>query len=94
MVTTIQVSIHRKGHNPIFDDGVTKLSIDDEGGGGFFILEQHDSQDGKLRFDPDELEAIAKEAKRLLFIYEANQNETHTKLPDHRVHDETLDEQP
>ena len=68
MVTPIAVSIHRKlDNNPLFGEGVIHIKIDDECGGGFIVLEQDDQ---KISINPDEIDIICNEAKKLLANYD------------------------
>ncbi len=41
ITTTITVSIHPEGENPIYGDRATHVSVDDEAGGGFLVIKQH-----------------------------------------------------
>lgn len=69
--TTLTVSVHREGTNPIFGEGVTHVSVEDEAAGGFIVIEQLDEQpDKKLRFDEDELGVIMEVAKKLIADYD------------------------
>lgn len=72
--TILSVSVHRDGSNAIFGEGVTHVSIEDEGGGGFIRLCQSDESNtsGSFRFDLDELDAIQKAAHMLLKQYKYN----------------------
>ena len=72
MKTILEVSIHQKGVNPIFGEGVTSVRIDDEAGGGFIILEQEDKE---IRLDMSELEEIVVEARKLIMQYNKNTSE-------------------
>ena len=53
----LSLSVYRQGDNPVFGETVTKVSLDDEAAGLFFILEQ---EVGKLRFDFDEFKEVVK----------------------------------
>ena len=66
--TIMQVSIHREEVSPIFGEGNTYVSIDDEAAGPYIVIEQHDenSESGKLRFDYEEFMAVAEAAKMLM----------------------------
>lgn len=66
--TILQVSIHREDSNPVFGEGNTYVSVDDEAGGPFVVIEQHDDQSttGKIRVDYQELEPIVEAAKMLM----------------------------
>lgn len=68
--TILQVAIHREEVNPVFGRGNTYVSVDDEAGGPFLVIEQHDddggSESGKLRFDYEEFVAVAEAAKMLM----------------------------
>ena len=76
-VTTImKVVIHRENANPVFGEGNTYVSIDDEGGGPFVVLEQHDGDinPGTIRIDYDEFLEVAEAAKMLM-------HQTHIEKP-------------
>ena len=66
--TILQVCIHREESNPIFGEGNTYVSVDDEAGGPFLIIQQHDenSEPGKVRMDYEEFMAVAEAAKMLM----------------------------
>lgn len=69
--TTMRVAIHREDVSPVFGEGVTYVSIEDEGGGPFLVLEQDDSEfhkDGMnhLRLDYAEFVEVAKAANALM----------------------------
>lgn len=69
--TILSVSVHRDTENPIFGEGATHVSIEDEAGGGFITLKQsNDSAEmGLLRLDLDELDAIQAAARMLIDQY-------------------------
>lgn len=58
----LSLSVYRQGDNPVFGETVTKVILDDEAAGLFFILEQ---EDGKLRFDFDEFKEVVKAVNTL-----------------------------
>ena len=64
----MKVVIHRENANPVFGEGNTYVSIDDEGGGPFVVLEQHDDdvKPGTIRIDYDELLEVAEADKMLM----------------------------
>lgn len=62
-VTTTQVSVFRKGINPIFGEGVTHIRIEDEAAGPFIIISQNDDE---IRLDEDEIQTVADAALKLL----------------------------
>ena len=66
--TILQVSVHREEPNPVFGEGNTYVSIDDEAGGPFLVIEQHDDdiEPGKVRMDYEEFVAVAEAAKMLM----------------------------
>ena len=66
--TILQVCIHREEVNPIFGEGNTYVSVDDEAGGPFLTIEQHDdsNEPGKVRMDYEEFMAVAEAAKMLM----------------------------
>lgn len=67
VATIIKVAIHRDTENPVFGEGNTFISIDDEAAGPFILIEQEDgyNNDKIIRVCFEELEAIA-EASRML----------------------------
>jgi hypothetical protein len=78
--TIMQVSIHREEVSPVFGEGNTYVSVDDEAAGPFLVIEQHDDdgsgEHGKLRFDYEEFVAVAEAAKMLMhqmYIEQAEQ---------------------
>ena len=66
--TILQVSVHREESNPIFGEGNTYVSVDDEAGGPFLTIQQTDAvmEDGKVRMDYEEFMAVAEAAKMLM----------------------------
>lgn len=61
--TTMKIAIHRKGDNPDHGEGVTYIEVADEGAGAFLELSQDDQ---KIRIDPEELDLIVSEAKKMM----------------------------
>lgn len=68
VATIIKVAIHRDTENPVFGEGNTFISIDDEAAGPFIVIEQEDSynNDKSIRVDFEELEAIVEASKMLM----------------------------
>ena len=68
MRTTLTVSVHQPDTNPMYGLVSTHVSIDDEGGGGYVVLQQHDDvcEPGKIRLDLEELEEIVEVARALM----------------------------
>ena len=66
--TILQVCIHLEESNPIFGEGNTYVSVDDEAGGPFIVIEQHDDcvESGKVKFDYAEFVAVAEAANVLM----------------------------
>ena len=66
--TILQVSVHREESNPIFGEGNTYVSVDDEAGGPFLVIQQTDDdiEAGKVRMDYEEFMAVAEAAKMLM----------------------------
>ena len=76
--TTLKVAVHREDVNPVFGEGVTFVSVDDESGGPFLVIEQHDdiARPGTVRFDYEEFLVVAEAAKTLMhqmYIEQADQ---------------------
>jgi hypothetical protein len=77
--TILQVSVHREESNPVFGEGNTYVSVDDEAAGPFLTIQQHDenSEPGKVRMDYEEFMAVAEAAKMLMhqmYIEKAEQD--------------------
>ena len=71
VTTILKVAVHRDTENPVFGEGNTYVSIDDEAGGPFIVIEQdmsdfHNQHENKIRLDFQELEEITKAAKMLM----------------------------
>lgn len=66
--TTISISVHPSNVNPLFGEGATHVSLDDEGGGPYIVLRQceDDSKVGEIRVDYEELTQIWQVAEVLL----------------------------
>tara|TARA_B110000977_G_scaffold184563_1_gene248457 strand:+ start:522 stop:821 length:300 start_codon:yes stop_codon:yes gene_type:complete len=69
--TILKVAVHRESVNPVFGEGNTYVSIDDECGGPFILIEQDsDGSSGggtcTIRTDYEEFLAIAEAAKMLM----------------------------
>ena len=65
MVT--ELSIYPETDNPIFGEGITKISLDDEGGGIFINISQPaNTTQGILSFNIDEIDIIFESIKVLI----------------------------
>ena len=66
--TILQVAIHREESNPIFEEGNTYVSVDDEAAGPFLVIQQTDDdiEPGKVRMEYEEFMAVAEAAKMLM----------------------------
>lgn len=67
--TILSVAIHRPADSPICGVFVTKIRVDDEGGGPFIALSQSEHRgrpEGEIWIDTEELEMIVNEARRML----------------------------
>ena len=66
--TILQVAVHRENSNPVFGEGNTYVQVEDEAGGPFLVIEQHDdnTENGKVRMDYEEFLAVAEAAKMLM----------------------------
>jgi hypothetical protein len=62
-VTTISVAIHRPNSNPIFGEQTIRVSLNDEGSGAFFSIEDHHGN--SIDMDMDEIEQLVVEARTL-----------------------------
>ena len=61
--TILSVAIHHPVLHPIFGEGVTKVSIEDEAGGFFLRIKQEEME---IRMDMEELEEVVKAARVLI----------------------------
>jgi hypothetical protein len=68
VTTILKVAVHNETENPAFGDGNTYVSVEDEGGGSFIIIEQDSDQHGTviLRIDYEELLAVVEASKMLM----------------------------
>lgn len=66
--TIMKISIHLENDSPVFGESATHVSVDDESGGTFLVIEQHydDSKVGTVRMCVEELEAVMKAARKLI----------------------------
>ena len=65
--TILKISVHPEGHNPVFAETATHVSIDDHAGGPFLVITQSrdDVDNGKVIIDFDEFDAIIDAVKLL-----------------------------
>ena len=65
--TILTISVHPEGHNPVFNECATHISIDDLAGGPFLVVKQccDDVDNGKVIMDFDEFDAIIDAVKLL-----------------------------
>jgi len=67
----LKYSVFQEDDNPLFGESVTHISIDDEGGGGYVVLEQFpDDTDQKIRLDLPEFEELLRIGKELVAAYD------------------------
>lgn len=65
-LTVTEISVHSKTENPIFGETVTRVKLDDEGGGVFVKLIQHtDEGVQEIRLDFTDIPAIMKAIEML-----------------------------
>ena len=68
-LATTEMSVHREGESPLFDETAVKIRMDDDGGGAFFVIEHLAnglSDQGQVRVQLEELELIVKAARKML----------------------------
>lgn len=66
--TILKVAVHLANENPVFGEHNTEVIIEDDAGGPFFILRQHNDEyigTQEIRIDFDELEELFKACKVL-----------------------------
>ena len=67
----LKYSVFHKDDNPLFGESVTHISIDDEGGGGYIVLEQFpDDANQKIKLDLPEFEELLRLGKELVETYD------------------------
>ncbi len=66
--TVLSISIHRADKNPVFGEGVTHVSLQDDAAGPFIEIRQSDvdAQAGLIRIEMEGLEAITEAARKLM----------------------------
>ena len=61
--TMTQVTIHKADESAVFGESATRIKLEDEGAGGYLVIEQDDVS---ISLDPEELDLIIAEAKKLM----------------------------
>ena len=65
-LTVTEIAVHKEDESPIFGDIVTHVKLDDEGGGTFIKITQHnDTKMAEIRLDFNEIEYILKAIEML-----------------------------
>lgn len=65
-LTVTEIAVHKEGESPIFGEIVTHVKLDDEGGGPFIKITQHnDTKMDEIRLDFNEIEYILKAIETL-----------------------------
>jgi hypothetical protein len=64
--SAIKKAIYVAGNNPISGDVAVHVSVEDEGGGAFIVIETVDDDCGKISIDLDELEAVLVAAREMI----------------------------
>lgn len=66
--TVMKIAVHPAGENPELSELTTHVSVNDEGGGPYLVIEQFDDnrKPGMVRIDFDELEVIAAVGKEII----------------------------
>jgi hypothetical protein len=62
MQTITAIVVHPPDLNPVFDEGIITVRLDDEAGGPFVVLEQNDQQ---VRVCFEEVEALVQAISQL-----------------------------
>ena len=68
VTTILKVAVHNETENPAFGEGNTYVSVEDEGGGPFLIIQQYSDEHGTviLRIEYQELLAVVEASKMLM----------------------------
>jgi hypothetical protein len=65
--TITQVAVHKSNDSPVFGESATRIKLEDEGAGKYLVIEQ---DGGSISLDPEELDLIIAEAKKLMAQFE------------------------
>jgi len=76
LITPLKVSVHRNCDNPFSSERAIQVTVEDEGGGPFIVLESNEGNEDGLRIDMDQLEAVTAAARKLISGVEKNGKET------------------
>ena len=69
-IVPLKYSMFYEKDNPVFGESATHISIDDDAGGSYIVLEQFpDDGPQKLKFDLPELEELLRIANKLMSEY-------------------------
>ena len=71
ITSVISTVVHMDDRNPIFGEGIVTITIDDEAAGGYIVLTQDEQT---IKVDPDELQLIAKTARKMLATYKKHED--------------------
>jgi hypothetical protein len=71
ITSVISTVVHLDDRNPIFGEGIVTITIDDEAAGGYIVLTQDEQT---IKVDPDELQLIAKTARKMLATYKKHED--------------------
>lgn len=78
----IKYSIFEDKDNPIFGESATHISVDDEAGGGFIVLEQFpDEGHQKIRLTLEEVEELHRLANKLITTYDHATDNKKDEIP-------------
>ncbi len=66
--TVLKIAVHPDDESPLYGNLLTHVSIEDEGGGPYLVIEQFEDnrKPGVVRIDFDELPAIALTGQALI----------------------------
>ena len=80
--TIKSIMVYPKGE-PWFHELATEVSLEDEGGGYYVVLNQFpdDPKPGQVRLDPEELDAVYSAAKQLLTQHNNDNLSTNANKP-------------
>jgi hypothetical protein len=71
ITSVISTVVHMDDRNPIFGEGIVTITVDDDAAGGYIVLTQDEQT---IKVDPDELQLIAKTARKLLAQYKKHED--------------------
>ena len=71
ITSVISTVVHMDDRNPVFGEGIVTITVDDDDAGGYIVLTQEEQT---IKLDLEELQLIAKTARKLLAQYKKHED--------------------